>query len=148
MIAKFDRLKEQPNVDYIGVVPHANVPEIITAFDVALIPFRVSAYTRAVNPVKLYEYAAQNVSVISTAFSPDLDEFEDWINICGTAEQFISAVSKALDTCERRDIRWIAEGHAWGAVAAELTSLISGDAQYQQKVRTSASMLVPLGPST
>ena len=119
-----DRLRQRPNVEYRGFVQHPAVADVIASFDVGLMPFRVQAYTRAVNPIKLYEYAAQNLAVVSTAFSPDVEEFRDWIDVCGTSEEFVAAVDTRAKHGSDRPTRWIAETHTWGAIADRLANLI------------------------
>jgi glycosyltransferase involved in cell wall biosynthesis len=123
------RLRTRPNVEYLGFVPHQKVPELIAGFDVGLMPFRVQAYTRAVNPIKLYEYAAQNVPVVSTAFSLDVEHFRESIDVCATAEEFLASVDCRARGGNARSLRWIAERHAWGAIAERFFSLIQ-DARY------------------
>jgi glycosyltransferase involved in cell wall biosynthesis len=124
MKKSFARLVQRSNVDYVGSVPHVQVPSIVAGFDVGLMPFRLSDYTRAVNPVKLYEYAAQNVPVVSTAFSPDVDDFSDWIDVCHSDQAFVEAVANRAEKGLSRPIRWIAEAHTWRALAERLANLI------------------------
>lgn len=125
---RLERLLRHRNVSYQDFVPHADVPDVIAGFDVGLMPFRVQAYTRAVNPIKLYEYAAQNVSVVSTAFSPDVEEFRNWIDVCTTADEFVAAVQKRALHGNDRPIRWIAETHTWSSIADRFASLIQAPA--------------------
>ena len=124
----FARLLRHPNIEYRGFVPHMDVPRTIAEFDVGLIPFRNSAYTRAVNPVKLYEYAAQNVPVISTAFSPDILAFRDYVDVCDRSTDFVKAVCKQSALSHHADIRWIARLHTWDALCERLVTLLGESA--------------------
>ena len=47
-----------PNVTLTGEVSYTELPGRLALFDVAVIPFKVTALTRAANPVKAYEYLA------------------------------------------------------------------------------------------
>jgi hypothetical protein len=63
--------------------------------DVLLIPFRVTELTRAVNPIKLYEYCAAGKPIVATP----LDEVVaagDVAHIGGGADGFARAVDTAL----------------------------------------------------
>jgi GT2 family glycosyltransferase/glycosyltransferase involved in cell wall biosynthesis len=54
------------NVELLGEIPYAKLPEILSALDLCLIPFQVNALTLATNPVKLYEYLAAGKPVLTT----------------------------------------------------------------------------------
>lgn len=61
-------------VTYKGVVPYCEVPRIMEHVDVGLIPFRRSALVDSVSPLKLYEYFASGLPVLSAAW-PELEQF-------------------------------------------------------------------------
>src|SRR5262249_2463015 len=46
-------LRRYPNVHLLGQRPHADVPRYVKAFDVGLVPYRLSDYTANVYPTKL-----------------------------------------------------------------------------------------------
>jgi len=53
--------------------------------------------TEAVNPVKLYEYAAAGLPIITTAFSDDLQAFGDAVLIGGSVEELFRLIPLALE---------------------------------------------------
>jgi glycosyltransferase involved in cell wall biosynthesis len=55
-----------PRVKHVGVIPFADLPRFVEGLDLCLIPFAVDDMTRAVNPVKVYEYLAAGKPVLST----------------------------------------------------------------------------------
>ncbi len=55
------------NVYLLGRKPYSLLPAYCRAFDVALLPFVRSPMTRAVNPIKLLEYLAAGLPVVSTS---------------------------------------------------------------------------------
>ena len=65
----------RPNVHWLHAKPHAQLPHYVAEMDVCLIPFRVTQLTRGVNPNKLYEYLSLGKPVVSTDFSPWLQDF-------------------------------------------------------------------------
>src|SRR5262249_57257775 len=55
------------NVHSLGRKPYADLPRYAKAFDVALMPFEVNELTLASNPLKVREYLAAGLPVVSTA---------------------------------------------------------------------------------
>src|SRR4030066_560637 len=55
-----------PNLHIIGPIPYADLPSYARYFQVGLIPFEVSPLTTVVNPLKLLEYFAMGIPVVST----------------------------------------------------------------------------------
>ena len=59
-------LQRLPNVHRLGAVPSDEIPEYVSTFDVGIVPFVVDELTRAVSPLKMYEYLAAGVPVVAT----------------------------------------------------------------------------------
>jgi hypothetical protein len=97
---------------------------VLARFGVGIIPFVRSPLTHAVNPNKLYEYAALDLPIVTTAFSPDLDAFASAVDVCPTRSAFIEAVRQRGQGDGLRTTRWIAEAHAWPAIAAQFAALL------------------------
>ncbi|GAC1594292.1 MAG: hypothetical protein NVS4B10_01780 [Myxococcales bacterium] len=55
------------NIRVLGRKPYADLPRYAKAFDVALMPFRVNELTLNANPLKVREYLAAGLPVVSTA---------------------------------------------------------------------------------
>lgn len=90
------RLAELPNVHLPGVVLYEEAKHWIRGFDVAIIPHKRSQLTRHMNPLKLYLYQGMGVPVVSTAIE-NLGDFEEFIRVAGSREEFLTAVEAALD---------------------------------------------------
>lgn len=69
------------NVHFLGAKPYRQLPQILKGFDVGIIPFKRSEKIDAVNPVKVYEYFAANLPVISSEFTEIL-AFGDLVHVC------------------------------------------------------------------
>jgi hypothetical protein len=61
-------------------------------------------YTRGVLPMKLYEYLASGKPVVSTRL-PELEPFEDLVDLCGDAMEFINAIEKRLAEDRKTDVK-------------------------------------------
>ncbi len=58
------RFSEQPNVHYLGEKKYSVLPNYLSHFDLAIVPFKENNLTKAVNPVKVYEYLAGGKQVV------------------------------------------------------------------------------------
>ena len=82
------------NIHFLGRKPYAELPNFCKAFDVALNPFEISELTLAANPLKVREYLAAGVEVVST----DIPEVRilDFCRIGETHEDFIRQIEESL----------------------------------------------------
>jgi glycosyltransferase involved in cell wall biosynthesis len=90
------KLFKLPNVYFLGRKAYADLPAYLNQFDVCLLPFKISALTSAINPVKLYEYLAAGKPVVSTPLT-EVFQYQDVLNI---ADRFVfsEAVKVALES--------------------------------------------------
>ncbi len=115
-----------PNVKFTPPVPFAQLPKAASNFDVALIPFRINDLTRAVNPLKLLEYFAMGLPVVSTRL-PEVERFQPDAVIADTAEDAAAAIDAILatDSDQKREHRVrIAADNSWGRRAQDLVTWI------------------------
>jgi glycosyltransferase involved in cell wall biosynthesis len=120
------------NVTLLGARPHAELPAIISGFDVCLIPYVLNATTATVWPTKLFEYLAMGKPVVSTALPAAVTMHRRNARSVaiapGAADTFTAAIEAALEdsdddgAAERRRIA-VTEG-SWDARMATLYSLI------------------------
>ncbi len=84
-----------PNIHWLGARPYTLIPHYVAAFDVCLIPFKDSELTRAVDPLKLYEYLAVGRPVVTTPL-PRAEGFRDLIRIASGVSEHLWAIQDAL----------------------------------------------------
>lgn len=89
--AVIDDLK---NVHLFGPKDYSTLPGYCKGFDVAVLPFAINPLTVAANPLKLREYLAAGLPVISTAI-PESAQTSGTIRIANTTEEFL----RHLDEC-------------------------------------------------
>jgi glycosyltransferase involved in cell wall biosynthesis len=85
---------ELPNVHLLGRKPYADLPAFCKGFDVALNPFRISELTLNANPLKVREYLAAGLPVVSTDI-PEVAVLET-CRIGKTHDEFLAQVDAAL----------------------------------------------------
>lgn len=87
-------MKAVPNIHFLGRQPYASLPGYCRAFDVALMPFTVNELTLNANPLKVREYLAAGLPVVST----DIPEVRK-VGLCKLAtstEDFVRKVDECL----------------------------------------------------
>jgi glycosyltransferase involved in cell wall biosynthesis len=87
-------LERTPNVHLLGRKPYAELPAYCKGFDVSLMPFRINELTLNANPLKVREYLAAGLPVVSTAI-PEVER----VGLCRIGadyDSFIGEVRQAL----------------------------------------------------
>jgi glycosyltransferase involved in cell wall biosynthesis len=87
-------MKAVPNIHLLGRKRYEDLPGYCKAFDVALMPFKVNELTLNANPLKVREYLAAGLPVVST----DIPEVRK-VGLCKIAtstEDFVKKVDECL----------------------------------------------------
>ena len=92
------------HIVFTGRVPYEELPAHLSHATVGIAPFVLNERTRAINPNKLYMYAAMEQNIVSTPFSTDIMEHKDLIFIAEDPSSFALAVKQALGDEERRRV--------------------------------------------
>jgi glycosyltransferase involved in cell wall biosynthesis len=90
------RLRALPNVHFLGRKPYAALPGYCKAFDVALLPFLKNELTENANPLKLREYLAAGLPVVSTDIPEAKAVAERGVYLADGADAFVTRVGEAL----------------------------------------------------
>lgn len=124
--ADISLLREMRNVWFIGQRSKEELPGYLKKFDVCLNPFRAGALSRAVNPLKLYEYLASGKPVVSTPM-PEMDLLAGMVEIGDGKEGFVAAIERALNDNEdkRRSRLEFAREQSWENRVDQMGDLIS-----------------------
>jgi glycosyltransferase involved in cell wall biosynthesis len=118
-------LRRLANVRLLGRKPYEELPAFCKAFDVALMPFRINELTLNANPLKVREYLAAGLPVVSTAI-PEV-EVLGLCRIGHDREGFLREVDEALKDAGPKAGRSDAVRHeSWAARVDEIRALIAG----------------------
>ena len=123
------RLREHPNIRFVGQKPYAQLPAYASAFDVAIVPFLVNDLTLAVNPIKLREYRSAGLPVVSTAL-PEIRTLQDQegVYIADSVEEFAVMLRTALRSprshAERREVSIAMASQSWASRCMEMARLV------------------------
>ncbi|CAK6687476.1 glycosyltransferase [Synechococcus sp. CBW1107] len=88
-------LADCPNIHRLGPRPYGALPAYLKGAAVGLIPARINAYTRAMFPMKFFEYLAAGLPVVATPL-PALEPYASVVALAPDAESFAAAVAEAL----------------------------------------------------
>lgn len=88
------RFERHANVVWLGARPYEDLPAYGSAFDVALMPFLDNEWVRYANPIKMKEYLALGLAVVSTDFA-EVHRYEDVIGIARSPEEFVALVRRS-----------------------------------------------------
>lgn len=103
----------QANLHFLGNRPYESLPAYCRHLDVGLIPFKINDLTLAVNPIKLREYLAAGLPVVSTPL-PEVHLYRDQVYLAGTAAEFSQSIAAALaDSTDRRRRSQSMAGETW-----------------------------------
>ena len=89
------RLKEMPNVHFPGRRPYATLPAYCKAFDVAVLPFVWNELTLAANPLKMREYLAAGLPLISTPL-PEVMRLKHLVRMARTPDEYLAHIEQLI----------------------------------------------------
>jgi glycosyltransferase involved in cell wall biosynthesis len=116
-------LKRLSNVYLLGRKPYSLLPAYCKAFAVALMPFRINELTLNANPLKVREYLAAGLPVVSTAI-PEVET----LGLCRIgfdAESFLQEVEAALeDPGPRVERSQAVRDESWEARVKEISKYV------------------------
>lgn len=117
---------EAKNVHFVPAVPHDELPQYLTHFNVGIVPFLVTAHTRGNDPLKVYHYLAAGLPVVSTPVG-GTELFGDLMHIGKSHADFLDQIEATLtDTGHSAVERRLAYAreNSWQHRATEFAALI------------------------
>ncbi len=130
---KIKILGDVKNIHFLGRKPYAALPNYCKGFDVALNPFAISDLTLAANPLKVREYLAAGLEVVST----DIPEVRilDFCRIGETHQNFIEEIEAALKNPQSKtEISDSVRAESWEARVDELRLILANGEKKQPHI--------------
>jgi glycosyltransferase involved in cell wall biosynthesis len=116
------------NVHLLGHKPYGRLPGYCRGFDVGIIPFRRNALTLRANPLKLREYLAAGLAVVSTPL-PEVARYDGLVGLADDAAGFLARIEAALgqrsEAMARRRVEAM-RAESWAARVEEFSALLGG----------------------
>ncbi|MEL6670736.1 MAG: glycosyltransferase [Bacteroidota bacterium] len=116
-------LQKQPRVHLLPPKSQFELLPYLAHARCGLIPFCRSPLTEAMYPLKIHEYLAAGLPVVSTPFSPDLEDLLPHISLAHDPQRFAAQVYRKVyhDTPDHmRQRRLFAQQHAWTQKSEQL----------------------------
>ncbi len=123
-----DELKSFPNIIFTGSKKLELLPAYLQHASCGIIPFKRNTLTKSIYPLKINEYLAAGLPVVSTNFSEDIRQFENIISLRDLAEEFVGAIEMEIDenSEDKKAVRIkVAESNSWTARADSFWKIIS-----------------------
>jgi glycosyltransferase involved in cell wall biosynthesis len=145
-------LRGLPNVHLLGRRPYDALPGYCAGFSAGLMLFRRSEMTRHVNPIKMLEYLAAGLPVVSTPLA-EAERFAGPIVFAETPAGFAEACDRVLTTphADRARISAMVAGQTWHSRAEELSGIIESHlrrgARSSTAARSAAGLAALAAPS-
>lgn len=91
-------LPKLENIHYKGSKTYLELPEYLSGWDIALIPFLLNESTRFISPTKTPEYLAAGIPVVSTPIKDVIRPYgeKELVRIASTPGEFIAAIEEEL----------------------------------------------------
>ena len=83
------------NIHMLGRKPYQHLPNYAKAFDVAIVPFAVNELTLAANPLKMREYLAAGLPVVSTAL-PEAERMKHVLRVARHKLDFLEQLESIV----------------------------------------------------
>jgi glycosyltransferase involved in cell wall biosynthesis len=118
------RLRQKPNVHFLGARPRASLPAYLKGFAVCTIPYICNTLAESIFPLKLFEYLAAGRPVVSTGL-PELAAFSDYVRVAVTPDEFEEAIEMSISKPLSRVSEDFLAENSWDSKAECLWRMIS-----------------------
>lgn len=125
-----ERLGIQEHCHFAGTVPYKSVPHYINSFDVGTIPFREGDIAENSLPLKLFEYMACHVPVVSSSIPGVEDAAGDLVGFTDSVEEWTEELAYLANNPDRRRElgekgRFLVENsYSWDAIGEQMEVLL------------------------
>jgi glycosyltransferase involved in cell wall biosynthesis len=126
---EIESLEQLDNVHFLGEKDPHDVPAYVCGFQLGLLPYAINLETRNISPLKLYEYLAAGIPVVSTGI-PSALRMKDYVEIADEATEFERAVAVCLESDKASDVssrREEASRNTWDQRVAAIAGIIRRD---------------------
>lgn len=93
------------NIHYLGGKEYNQLPDYLSGWDIALLPFALNESTKFISPTKTPEYLAGGKPVISTPITDVVNPYQKYnlVHIASDVLQFITIAEKELEQKDKSE---------------------------------------------
>lgn len=92
----FSKLDKKKNIYYLGDKSYDIYPNYVSNFDLGIVPYVNKEKSHGGDSIKIYEYLAAGLKVVSTFHNEDLN-FKGVVYVCSNEEDFSKYIDEALE---------------------------------------------------
>ena len=130
------------NIHYLGGKSYDELPEYLSGWDIAMIPFLLNDSTKYISPTKTPEYLAAGKPVISTSIKDVVTPYgiNGLVHIADCADDFIKAAEMELNKSDRK--KWLDEvdaflfNNSWDNTWSNMVELIGSTVKENRNLLT------------
>jgi uncharacterized SAM-binding protein YcdF (DUF218 family)/glycosyltransferase involved in cell wall biosynthesis len=132
------KLMNLKNVYFLGKKKHEDLPLFIKYFNIGIIPYLITEYTKNVYPTKLNEYLALGKPVISTQLHEIIEfnkEYSDVVRIADDKEKFGEYIDKIINENSRvltENRIEAARNNSWGSRIEKMSCLVQKEIEIKK----------------
>lgn len=139
-IVKIDQnlLPRNSNIHYLGQKSYTELPEYLSHWDVAMIPFLLNESTAFISPTKTPEYLSAGVPVVSTLIKDVVNPYgiKELVHICSGPAEFIASIESEINkSCPKawlQKVDQFLKGVSWDITYAAMNSKICYTMNHQK----------------
>jgi UDP-galactopyranose mutase len=132
------------NIHYLGGKNYKELPQYLSGWDVALIPFAMNESTKFISPTKTPEYLAAGIPVISTPIKDVVSPYGDnkLVHIAANAEQLVKHGEAILKS--KRKKSWLQkvdaflDGNSWDRTWSQMAKHIEAKMAANKTINTTS----------
>lgn len=137
------RLRQRSNAYFLGSKPTAALAAYPQHFDVCIMPYRDTGYTRYINPLKLNEYLAGGRPVVSTRI-PAVESYDGVIRLASGEVEWSTAIREMLSSemqseKARSERQGVARQHDWNERVERIAQLMLDGFDRKQRLNSTES---------
>ena len=128
------------NVYFLGSKPIEELPAYLSFFDCAIIPFVRNDFTAGMYSLKINEYLSQAKPVVTTNYSPSIDQFKQVLYLADSHNDFLKQVAIALNENPSEDEKKLriktAKSNSWKDRTTQYLKIIRKALNKNEKTNT------------
>ena len=124
--ASIEACRRLPNIHFLGSKAMHELPAYMGALDVGVMCYRQDTWMDYGYPLKLHEYLAVGLPVVSTAL-PSIRDYDPWIEIASDAQSWRDAIARSLNgqvRGNRAERQAVARRNTWDLRVATLQQIL------------------------
>ncbi len=130
-VVKIDEkdLPKRANIHYLGGKSYKELPNYLSGWEAAILPFARNESTKFISPTKTPEYLAAGCPVVSTSIKDVVRPYgqKGLVHIADTPEEFVAAIETAIETDSPARLMMIdafLKEMSWDRTWSQMSSLI------------------------